>query len=125
MVRSLGLFSEFGVSQELESELKLPARLLISLICFRRLARSPSQGDLSPMSESIGRSLAGSLETRSTSFPAPDKFSGEKSWSRFPPDQRSAVLGVVRIGVVSMSSHPFVRLLVSPFPDPVAREELR
>ncbi len=105
VVRSRGLFSEVGVSHELESELKLPPRLLISRICFRRLARRPSHGDLRPMSESMGKSLGGSRDPRSRSA-VEDRFSGEKSTASaaLRPLQTSAVLGVVKTGVMSMSS---------------------
>ena len=105
VVRSRGLFSEVGVSHELESELKLPARLLISRICFRRLARRPSHGDLSPMSESIGKSFGGSRDPKSRSA-VEERFSGEKSTASaaLRPLQTSVVLGVVKTGVMSMSS---------------------
>lgn len=66
MVKSLGLFSDIVVSQEFESELKLSGFLFNSLICFLRFANRPSQGDLNPISESIGRFLGGSLITNST-----------------------------------------------------------
>ena len=128
VVRSRGLFSEVGVSHELESELKLPARLLISRICFRRLARRPSHGDLSPMSESMGKSFGGSRDPRSRSA-VEERFSGEKSTASaaLRPLQTSAVLGVVKTGVMSMSSllPPLLAAVeLDPFvaPSPVKNE---
>ena len=79
------------------------------------------------MSDPNGRSLAGSLDGRSSSEPilsridAEERFSGEKSimLSSRLLFHKSAVFGVVKTGVVSMSSHPLVRLdpFMSPAPD--------
>jgi len=68
VVKSLGLFSDMGVSQEFESRLKPLGLLFNALICFLRFANRPSQGDLKPISESMGRFLGGSLITNSTSL---------------------------------------------------------
>ena len=76
LTKSCGLFSDVGVSQEFESELKLSVLLHISRI-FRRFARSPAHGLLNPMSESIGRSFGGS--TGLITSADEDKFSGKKS----------------------------------------------
>ncbi len=135
VVRSLGLFWEVGVSQELESELTELVEVACCVLNLRRLARSPSCGDLRPMSESMGRSLGGlrgvagasedGAEAAEAEGEEAERFSGEKEVrGRVSPGcggrareeeesgggHRSDVLGVVSTGVTSMSSGP-----ASPF----------
>ena len=132
VVRSLGLFWEVGVSQELESELTELLEAACCVLNLRLLASSPSCGDFSPMSESMGKSFGGFLGPAAApdapSGPpglVTDRFSGEKEVSgsvspgcggRAEEEEesgghRSDVLGVVSTGVTSMSSaaaSPFV-----------------
>ena len=129
VVRSLGLFCEVGVSQELESELTELDEVACCVLNLRLFARRPSWGDLRPMSESMGRSLGGFRGVAEGEAAPPgevtERFSGEKEVSgRVSPGsggrveeefemggQRSDVLGVVNTGVISMSSaaSPFSR----------------
>jgi hypothetical protein len=96
-------FSVVGVSQLLESDSSERELVECNFVSFLRFARTPSQGELSPILESRGRSEGGSLGVEGE-LPALVNSTGENNWPG--SFQKSDVLGVVSVGVDNMSSTP-------------------
>jgi len=90
-----------GVSQLLESDSRDLELVEWSFVSFRRLARTPSHGELRPILESRGKSFGGS---RGVEGVWPPGVKGENNWPE--SFQKSQVFGVVRVGVDRRSSIP-------------------